>query len=44
MLSDLLGEFMGTLMLVLMGDGVVANVPRDRSRAEARVVRWEASR
>src|SRR5437764_13785190 len=28
------GEFMGTLMLVLLGDGVVANVVLKRSKAE----------
>jgi glycerol uptake facilitator protein len=32
--SPLVGEFMGTLVLVLLGDGVVANVLLKRSKAE----------
>lgn len=35
MASPLLGEFMGTLVLILLGDGVVANVLLKRSKAEA---------
>jgi glycerol uptake facilitator protein len=34
MRSPMLGEFMGTLMLVLLGDGVVAGVLLKRSKAE----------
>lgn len=34
MASPFLGEFMGTLVLVLLGDGVVANVLLKRSKAE----------
>jgi len=34
MLSKCLGEFMGTLILILLGDGVVANVLLKRSKAE----------
>ena len=34
MTSPLLGEFLGTLILVLLGDGVVANVLLKRSKAE----------
>ncbi len=34
MASPLLGEFMGTLVLILLGDGVVANVSLRRSKAE----------
>jgi glycerol uptake facilitator protein len=34
MASPLLGEFMGTLVLILLGDGVVANVLLRRSKAE----------
>ena len=34
MASKCLGEFMGTLVLVLLGDGVVANVLLRRSKAE----------
>jgi glycerol uptake facilitator protein len=34
MTSPFLGEFMGTLVLVLLGDGVVANVLLKRSKAE----------
>jgi glycerol uptake facilitator protein len=34
MLAKCLGEFMGTLMLILLGDGVVANVLLKRSKAE----------
>jgi len=34
MASPLLGEFMGTLVLILLGDGVVANVLLKRSKAE----------
>ena len=34
MAAKLLGEFMGTLVLVLLGDGVVANVLLKRSKAE----------
>src|SRR5690348_927357 len=34
MAARFLGEFMGTLVLVLLGDGVVANVLLKRSRAE----------
>ncbi|MFB3778092.1 MAG: MIP/aquaporin family protein [Bryobacteraceae bacterium] len=33
-LTPLLGEFMGTMVLVLLGDGVVANVCLKRSKAE----------
>src|SRR5579863_7507054 len=32
--SALLGEFMGTMMLILLGDGVVAGVLLKRSKAE----------
>jgi glycerol uptake facilitator protein len=34
MRSPMLGEFMGTLMLILLGDGVVAGVLLKRSKAE----------
>src|SRR5207245_9632198 len=34
MTSPLLGEFLGTLILVLLGDGVVAAVLLKRSKAE----------
>jgi glycerol uptake facilitator protein len=34
MRSPILGEFMGTLMLILLGDGVVAGVLLKRSKAE----------
>ncbi|HUJ95605.1 MAG TPA: MIP/aquaporin family protein [Terriglobales bacterium] len=34
MASPLFGEFMGTLVLILLGDGVVANVLLKRSKAE----------
>ena len=34
MLTKCFGEFMGTLMLILLGDGVVANVLLRRSKAE----------
>jgi glycerol uptake facilitator protein len=34
MTSPLLGEFMGTMVLILLGDGVVANVLLKRSKAE----------
>jgi glycerol uptake facilitator protein len=34
MLTNCFGEFMGTLVLVLLGDGVVANVLLKRSKAE----------
>lgn len=34
MTSPFFGEFMGTLMLILLGDGVVANVLLKRSKAE----------
>ncbi len=34
MTSPLLGEFMGTLVLILLGNGVVANVLLKRSKAE----------
>jgi glycerol uptake facilitator protein len=34
MLARCFGEFMGTLMLILLGDGVVANVLLKRSKAE----------
>src|SRR5713226_8825332 len=34
MTSPFLGEFLGTMMLVLLGDGVVANVLLKRSKAE----------
>jgi len=34
MLTKCFGEFMGTLMLILLGDGVVANVLLKRSKAE----------
>jgi glycerol uptake facilitator protein len=34
MLQKCLGEFMGTLVLILLGDGVVANVLLKRSKAE----------
>ena len=32
--TPVLGEFMGTLVLILLGDGVVANVCLKRSKAE----------
>ena len=32
--SKLFGEFMGTMVLILMGNGVVANVLLKRSKAE----------
>jgi glycerol uptake facilitator protein len=35
MTSPLLGEFLGSLMLILLGDGVVAGVVLKRSKAEA---------
>lgn len=34
MRSPLVGEFVGTLILVLLGDGVVANVVLQRFKAE----------
>src|SRR6201988_151957 len=34
MLAKCFGEFMGTLILILLGDGVVANVLLKRSKAE----------
>ncbi|MGC2326253.1 MAG: aquaporin, partial [Candidatus Sulfotelmatobacter sp.] len=34
MLEKCFGEFMGTLILILLGDGVVANVLLKRSKAE----------
>ena len=34
MTSPLLGEFLGTLILILLGDGVVAAVLLKRSKAE----------
>src|SRR5437660_10256717 len=34
MTSPLAGEFLGTMILVLLGDGVVANVLLKRSKAE----------
>ena len=34
MLANCFGEFMGTLVLILLGDGVVANVLLKRSKAE----------
>jgi glycerol uptake facilitator protein len=34
MRSPMLGEFMGTLMMLLLGDGVVAGVLLKRSKAE----------
>jgi glycerol uptake facilitator protein len=34
MVSPLLGEFMGTMVLILLGDGVVANVVLKRTKAE----------
>src|SRR5437868_9304003 len=34
MAARCLGEFMGTLVLILLGDGVVANVLLKRSKAE----------
>src|ERR1700751_3042606 len=34
MLGKCFGEFMGTLILILLGDGVVANVLLKRSKAE----------
>ena len=34
MLSPWFGEFMGTLVLILMGDGVVAGVLLKKSKAE----------
>jgi len=34
MLTKCFGEFMGTLMLILLGDGVVANVLLKWSKAE----------
>jgi hypothetical protein len=33
-MSPFLGEFIGTLLLVLFGDGVVANVVLDKSRGQ----------
>ena len=35
MLEKCFGEFMGTLVLILLGDGVVAGVLLKRSKAEA---------
>jgi glycerol uptake facilitator protein len=35
MRSQMLGEFMGTMMLILLGDGVVAGVLLKRSKAES---------
>ena len=35
MLSPFLGEFLGTMMLILLGDGVVAGVVLKRTKAEA---------
>src|SRR5258707_15166106 len=35
MTSPLVGEFLGTMILVLLGDGVVAGVLLKRSKAEA---------
>ena len=32
--SPMFGEFMGTMMLVLLGDGVVASVVLKRTKAE----------
>lgn len=34
MTSPILGEFLGTMMLVLLGNGVVAGVLLKRSKAE----------
>ncbi len=34
MTSSLLGEFLGTMVLILLGDGVVAAVLLKRSKAE----------
>jgi glycerol uptake facilitator protein len=34
MVSPFFGEFMGTLVLILLGDGVVADVLLKRSKAE----------
>jgi glycerol uptake facilitator protein len=34
MLTRCLGEFMGTLVLIFLGDGVVANILLKRSKAE----------
>ena len=34
MASPLFGEFMGTLVLILLGDGVVANVLLKKSKGE----------
>ena len=34
MRSPMLGEFMGTMMMILLGDGVVAAVLLKRSKAE----------
>jgi glycerol uptake facilitator protein len=34
MVSPIFGEFMGTLVLILLGDGVVADVLLKRSKAE----------
>jgi glycerol uptake facilitator protein len=34
MLAKCFGEFMGTLVLILLGDGVVANILLKRSKAE----------
>ncbi|MGB6472619.1 MAG: hypothetical protein WBF04_00915 [Candidatus Sulfotelmatobacter sp.] len=34
MLTKCFGEFMGTMVLMLLGDGVVANVLLKRSKAE----------
>ena len=35
MVSPFFGEFMGTLVLILLGDGVVAGVVLKRSKAES---------
>ena len=34
MLSPMFGEFMGTLVLVLLGNGVIADVVLSRSKGE----------
>jgi glycerol uptake facilitator protein len=34
MLSPMFGEFMGTMVLVLLGNGVIADVALARSKAE----------
>ena len=34
MLSPVVGEFMGTMVLVLLGNGVIADVALARSKAE----------